>query len=864
VLLKVTHKNGQMDTIEKLNTEEDIYSLLKTMGYHPLSSTEVRRLRGGTEANPLLEDILKQQLNRLNQIEYKGSQYKFSARNIEDAFFTLKYAASSDYNRMFHLLRYGRVYPETIRSDSKSFTINFIDWENIENNEYHIARGFETGFDNEKVWMDMVLFVNGIPLVLMDFRSSGGSGNALFKLWQLMNDDSLNPTPISFAQLLLSFSSQYVEYNTTYSGDTAWPVWNGPLNNLCSPQQLLDLMKRFILSNPDTKYIARHHQMNAVHKTLEKIKLYNPDGSRKGGVISHTAGSGILYTMIFLSQNLLLEKNIDRARVLIVTDRTEMDEQIGRMFSQFILPAVTRATTSGHLLELLKEDTPVVTTVMNKFYTFPDDYVYSKSTTELFILIDEVQRGYSGAFYRKMREIFPSACYIGFTRTPFSRKEIVSQHEFFDLIDAYTLEHAVERGVVLPIIYEQRITEANKVLKSLPGAAAFNGPWNKLRKSTAVFSAKESIREIGDDITRHFYIANKGTGFKGLLATPSKAAAVGYWQYFQEKKGSDRFINAAIIISDMSGSAEHDSAFSKYYREMLSLYGSQKEYEADVLQKVKTGSDEIELLIVVDRLLTGFDAPYINTLYLARYMQEHTLMQAIARVNRPAEGKPYGQVIDYVGAMSENIGMIPLKEEAQKLDEYFGTLSRLVIQGETSRAFVKAVVQCKSILQLTDFSETSFKMFTKPKIRKYQRQLLTFEEVAQKIMTDRLPPATGSSSQARMADIRVPDKTPIPPILNDHQLATSFFVSLKEILEKTGARLPDKKVAEYCLLTAGEVTKLMTRDWQTSTKAHREISNFLEDSILIFTRQYNTQLSFTEIDNILDLFLDAAQHAVTD
>lgn len=857
-----------------------ILSSLKNLGYSPVSSSAL-----GT-GSPLLEKILRQQLNKLNGFEYEGRQHKFSSHNLEDAFLTLKHAPSSDYNRMFYLLRNGKSYKETIQSDSKIFNVHYIDWENVKNNKFHVAREFDTVVGNKRMKSDVVLFVNGIPLVLIELKLSGGKHD-VFNQWEILNNNQPVATPISFAQLFLSISPQGGEYNTPGANNTNWAVWepvdeNGRidlqqdiLDNLCEPAKLLDFIKRFIITDDERRLVARCHQFRAVEQTLKKIRDYNPNGSRKGGIISHPTGSGTTRTMIFLVRSLMMEKDIVRPHLFIVTDRIDMDNQIKKIFSQSGLP-VTQALSIRHLLELLKnDDDPIITTVMSKFYHIPADHISKVSSRELFILVDEVQRGHSGSFHHKIHELFPRACYIGFSRTPFVRKGATHTTDSNELIHEYSLGQAVKSKTTLPILYEQRMIE-DKVLSSDEiGKAISITSWKIFQQNILKFSHKSTIQKIAEDVTTHFYASNKGTHFKAMLVAPSQDAAVRYQQYFDAKKGTDSQINTAIVVAGMEHLSAHTNSVGDYFAEHIApKYGNEQVYIQDVLHKFRSPTNDIELLIVVNHLLTGFDAPNLNTIYLTRYMRSHILMQTIARVNRFAENKAYGQVIDYVGVMDEFRGylnktvdpntvmemeqsLLPVKEEAQRLESYFTELDHLkeqllsvsdrkwqLSQGE----FLSILLKCQSVLRLNVFSKEAFSAFSKKEIKAFKDQLSFYEKLSADLRSSFIYPVLRDPQK----DIMIPDP------LFDHPLAIAFFEILKEMLKKKGITIPEVKIVEYSLQAANNMGEMATRDWQMSTKVQRRMNNYLEDSLLAFSRENGITLLFKEIDDLLAGFLQAA------
>ncbi|MEZ2442338.1 HsdR family type I site-specific deoxyribonuclease [Chitinophaga sp. RCC_12] len=864
---------------EASNMTRHFCNLLKKMGYRPLSPSEVLLAQGGVKDVPLLEDILEQQLIQLNKPLYQDNRYKFSVHSIEEAFLSLKYAHPSQYNKMYNLLLHGKPHLETVQSGGKRINIQYIDWDNAGNNKFHYVREFEATFGNEKVKIDLILFVNGIPIVLVDFNSSGAN-HMVFDKWEALNSKQHKNTPVSFSQLFLSISPYQVKYNTTSGGSNVWPIWRTSENdvtivedvvyNLCEPTNLLHYIKHFILNGDETREAARRHQVNAVQQALKRINSHKRGDLERGGVIAHPAGSGIVTTIMFLAQNLLMAKQIAHSKILIVTDRQEIDEQIENTFSQYGLP-IAQASSGRHLLELLGDGPTIITTTLKKLYHFLPAPFYDRDQ-ELFILVEEIQRGNSGALHQKLREIFPSACYIGFTKMPVLKKEYV-QYSPSGLIHSFTLTEAMENNISLPILFESRY---NKAEVHPENVQKVKKTWKKLDQSITMVSNDETINRIADDITSHFYAYNKGTSYKAILATPSRLSAIKYKQYFDSKKGSNREINTAIFISNMS---DMPSPF-------FSDYEDQQDYEQNILQEIKSSPSEVELIIVCDRLLTGFDAPLINTIYLTKYLRSHSLLQAIATVNRPYPGKTYGLVVDYVGVIDQmktdlspfneqnETGkkmIIPVREEVQQLKYYIAALDDLknallktkgkksktpiyyrLSEAELKALYLRKLEQCEVLLKLSDCNTS---MYSLNEMKSYEEQILSHRELLKSIQS---PIGELSFLPMQTVNILLPGKEAVPHFLAEDQLAITFFMLLKGILGNKGLLVKDEQIAECALQAATNFKTLSIRDWQISTKVRREMNNSLEDLLVAFNRQYDSVLSFSEIDDLLDSFLKAA------
>jgi type I restriction enzyme, R subunit len=387
---------------------------------------------------------------------------------------------------------------------------------------------------------------------------------------------------------------------------------------------------------------------------------------RNGGVIWHTQGSGKSLTMALLAKQIF--QQIHNPKILVVTDRVDLDDQISETFRKVDVP-VKNAKTGNHLAELLQSKTDaVVTTIVNKFEAALKK-MEPLTTPDLFVLIDEGHRTQYGTFNVKMQKVLPNACFLAFTGTPLMRNEKSTAQKFGGIIDAYTIREAVADGAIVPILYEGRHAVQDVNQKAIDKgferiAAHLSEPEQadlkrKNSRANPIAGTEQRIHEIAEDISAHFE-QNWGrdrTGeremFKGMVVTPSKAVAIRY------KKAFDLIgkLDTEVVISAPDDREGHDSQVYKptddvvdFYHGMQKRYG--KDFEKPLIDRFKK-TDQPELLIVVDKLLTGFDVPRVVVMYLCRKLKDHTLLQAIARVNRVAEGKSFGFIIDYEGILSQ-------------------------------------------------------------------------------------------------------------------------------------------------------------------------------------------------------------------
>ena len=377
----------------------------------------------------------------------------------------------------------------------------------------------------------------------------------------------------------------------------------------------------------------------------------------------HTQGSGKSLTMVMLAKYILMELKDCHPRVVIVTDRKELDAQIAATFAHTRLTPA-RATSGRHLVELVNSArADVITSIINKFNTVERQEVKNPSR-DIFVLVDESHRSNYGLMATRMRSVFPNACYIGFTGTPLMKSEKNTMARFGRLIHKYTIRDGVEDGAIVPLIYEgrfveQKVDEENidlwfkQTTRRLTEAQRedLRRKWSSIRRLT---STDARIKRIALDISEHFIEGYKDTGFKAMLATNYKRDAIRYLQCF-EQFGD---LSCAVVISppDMREGVDDadegaDDLVVSFWNKMMQQYGDADRYEEAIKNRFCDG--EIDILIVCSKLLTGFDAPLCQVLYIDKELKEHGLLQAIARTNRLHEGKDYGLIVDYRGLIEK-------------------------------------------------------------------------------------------------------------------------------------------------------------------------------------------------------------------
>ena len=686
---------------EMSTSQRPAIEVLQKLGYKYISEEENKKLRNYILTDVIFKDILAKKLNEINSYEYKGEKYKFSASTIGQAIKDLNEdlvtGLISTNEKIYDLLTLGKSYQENMIDGTKrSFDIKYIDFEHPENNDFYVTEEFSVLRMNGKDYArpDIVLFVNGIPLAVIECK------DASVPIIQAISQNIRNQKPdyipqlFKFIQIVMAANKNETKYATCGTPDKFWSTWNEQyvekqnelldktvigrqvtkqdrdIISLFEKERFLELIKDFIIFEAGTKKICRYQQYFAVEAMLERIMH-----DKKGGVVWHTQGSGKSITMVYITKKIMEDKEIQNPQVVIVTDRVDLDKQIHKTFNRIGVEAA-RATTGNNLTDLIKDEkVRVITTVVNKFETVVKSGV-SVDAPNTFILVDEGHRTQYGEINRRMQEVFKGAIYISFTGTPIMKRDRNIFDKFGGLIHKYSLDDALKDKAIVPLIYEGKMVDQevskeaidmrlDMLTRNLTEEQKTDvmKKWSRFEK---VASSEQRLELIAWDIAKNYNETLKGTGFNAMLACNKKIEAVKYYNIFREEFPE---LEVAVVISppDMregEGSIDEDTndIVKKFYINALSNYKNEEEYEETIKSKFING--DIDILIVVDKLLTGFDAPKASTLYLDKQIKEHNLLQAIARVNRLCDGKDYGYIVDYRGLLGELDKALTMYQEA--------------------------------------------------------------------------------------------------------------------------------------------------------------------------------------------------------
>ncbi len=658
-------------------TQNRLIALLsKQLGYANLGSYEEREDNSNIE-----EDLLKSFLQK------KG----YSDNLISKAIFDLKKQAAINTSddlypvnkAVYSQLRYGVKVREEAGENVQ--TVNVIDWENPAANDFYIAE--EVTVRGEKIKRpDIVIYVNGIALGVLELkRASVSVTEGIRQNLDNQQHRFIKPFFSTIQLVLAGNDTQGLYYGTTKTSEKYFLKWKednynySPDKNLldqhiiqfCNKERLLDMIHNFIVFDSGVKKLCRPNQYFGIKEAQKYI------AKKEGGIIWHTQGSGKSLTMVWLAK--WMRENVKDARLLIITDRTELDEQIEKVFKG-VDEAIYRTTSGSDLISKLNVASPwLLSTLIHKFggkeENVASEFIEELKTPKnfkakgnLFVFIDECHRTQSGDMHDAMKAILPEAMFIGFTGTPLLKKDKKKSIEIFGpYIHTYKFNEAVEDGVVLDLLYEARDVEQHvldqkgidewfdavtKGMNDIP-KAELKQKWGTMQK---VLSTKTRLEKIAFDIIKDFKTKPRLNNGKGnaILVARSIYEACRYYEIFNNFS----FKKCAIITSfepstqSIKGESTGEGETEKLeqfetYQKMLN--GKDREsFEKDAKKQFIDEPSNMQLLIVVDKLLTGFDAPCCTYLYIDKQMQDHGLFQAICRVNRTEkEDKEFGYIVDY-------------------------------------------------------------------------------------------------------------------------------------------------------------------------------------------------------------------------
>lgn len=742
------------ETKEDYSSKIPALATLMALGWEYLSPTDCLRKRGG-HREVLLKDelvaVLQTRRFTFRGRAYGLSSNAIDTIVRELSAPSLQHGLTAANRQLYEKLCLGITVTEFIDGKKCQPTIPIIDWQDMTNNHFQVTEEMEVlntqGTSTRRP--DIVGYVNGIPLVVIEAKrpdSENPNKNRVEEgVSQMIRNQYLDEIPVlfSYAQLLLSISGDEGLYGTTETKAGFWGNWkdeafgeshftaikNTPLSDqqqqalfankpkammkyfkslwskpqlatkqdhllisLLTPERLLEFIRFSILFDKKKgKIAARYQQFFAVKQLLARVDQRNHDGGREGGIIWHTTGSGKSFSMVFLTKALLLHPSLSDCRILVVTDRTDLEKQLANTFlsggaygSDIAAKKEgtnARAKTGKDLAKRIGQGNErIIFSLLQKFNTASKQPECFNPSDNIVVLVDEGHRSHGGENHERMRKSLPNASFIAFTGTPLLKEEKVDS-KFGPILHSYTMRRATEDKAIAPLLYEERKqlldVNAKAIDKWFDKITARLTPEQqrdlkkKFSRKEHVYGAEHRIELIALDIADHFseHFKKLDLGLKGQLATDSKRSAIRY------KKALDAtgVVTSAVIISPPDTREGHQDTDESNLPEVQQWWkryvtGNPEQYEKDTIDNFATDG-EPDLLIVVDKLLTGFDEPKNAVLYIDKPLKEHNLIQAVARVNRLHKDKQYGLLIDYRGILPELdvaiLGYQKLEEQTQ-------------------------------------------------------------------------------------------------------------------------------------------------------------------------------------------------------
>ncbi len=707
--------------------------LLSTLGWTYFSPEQALAAREGKTEQVVLRQLLHQYLQGY-RFRFAGYDHPLSAQSIAQILNEVCSPALNEgllkaNERLYNHMLYGMAVTEFVNGKKVSPTVALIDWANVGNNQLVVTDEFSVlrsnGVDSRRP--DMVCFVNGLPLVVIEAkRPDGATGKGptidegISQSLRNQRQDEI-PQLFAYSQLLLSINGHEGRYGTCGTPLKFWAAWREEdlteakmhalkntvldaaqqqalfgarphadlawyqswcggelavsdqdrlLISLLSPERLLELMRYFVLFDRKVgKIVARYQQVFGIKRLIERVNTKKPGGGREGGVIWHTTGSGKSLTMVFLSKAMILHDSLKACRIVVVTDRIDLETQLSNTFASSGELAVSQdraaamATSGTRLAEQIGQGQErIVFSLIQKFNTATKLPQCVNTSEDIIVLIDEGHRSQNGENHQRMIKALPNAAFVAFTGTPLLKDDKTTT-KFGSIIHAYTMQRAVEDGTVTPLLYEERKPDLNVNERAIDSwfERITDGLTTeqkadlkrKFAQKKQVYSADDRIRLIAHDIADHFS-RNIDEGLKGQLACDSKASAIKYKQYLDEIGLFESAVVMSAPDTREGNTAVDEAALPEVNRWWKKNVGNEDEqaYTKKVIERF--GRDnELKLLIVVDKLLTGFDEPRNTVLYIDKPLKQHNLIQAIARVNRLHPQKQYGLLIDYRGVLAE-------------------------------------------------------------------------------------------------------------------------------------------------------------------------------------------------------------------
>jgi type I restriction enzyme R subunit len=713
--------------------EQAVIELFESMGYTHLYAPDLER----DYADPLLGDALREAMARINSglPEDAVEEALAKVRNLDAGSLAQKNQRFTDY------LQNGVPVKYFEKGEERSTLVKLIDYDHPQKNTFHMVNQFIFQENGNTRRPDVILFINGLPLVLMELKSPSkdevGAENAYNQIRNYTQDIPslfyynaicvISDLSTNKAGTITSGLDRFMEWKTKDGSEavSGFAQFDTFYEGMFQKERLLDILKNFILFSDDgkkpIKILAGYHQYFAVRKAIEKAKIATrTDG--KGGVFWHTQGSGKSLSMVFYAH--LLQEALNSPTIVVMTDRIDLDDQLYTQFCKcaaFLRQMPVQAESKENLTKLLdgRAANGIIFTTMFKFERGEKPLSERRN---IVVMADEAHRGQYGfdekivmtrndqgeteahtviGNARIIHDALPNATYVGFTGTPISAKDRNTREVFGDYIDIYDMTQAVEDGATRPVYYESRVVALKldentlalidatyDILEQQSDAATIEKSKKMLGQMESVLGADSTIQSLCEDIVEHYEKnrANLLTG-KAMIVAYSRPIAMKIYRKLLELRPSWQE-KIGVVMTGGNNDPED-------WKEIIGT----KAHKEELARKFKDNDDPMKIAIVVDMWLTGFDVPSLATMYVYKPMHGYNLMQAIARVNRVFKDKEGGLIVDYVGIASAL--KAAMKEYTKRDQSRYGDMN---IAKVAYPKFKEKLQVCKDLLHGYNFS----------------------------------------------------------------------------------------------------------------------------------------------------------------
>jgi len=565
--------------------------------------------------------------------------------------------------------------------------IRLIDFDNISKNSFILTNQFKIRARETKI-PDIVMFVNGIPLVVGEAKTPVRPAVSWFDGAHDINVVYENSVPQLFVPNVFSFSTEGKEVfigavRTPLEYWAPWRIENGKdelshlmglqdvagqLKHLLQPSTLLDILQFFTVyatsgKKRKIKIVTRYQQYEGANAIVQRVR----DGKIRKGLIWHFQGSGKSLLMLFAAQKMRKQEDLNNPTILIVVDRVDLDTQLTATFNTAEVPNMVTTDSIKELHKLLEQDTrKIVITMVHKFR---DAYPDMNSRDNIIVMVDEAHRTQEGDLGRKMRAALPNSFLFGLTGTPINKADrntfwaFGAEQDTGGYLSRYTFQESIRDNATLPLHFEPRLPDyhidtegldiAFKELANDLTESDRNKLSQKAAKMSVFLKSPERVRKIVTDIVEHFRSHVEPDGLKAMIVTPDRHACIQYKAELDKLIGDE----SSVVVISISANDEFE------FKQKWSL---DKDQQEKVIEKYNDPDSSLKFLIVTARLLTGFDSPILQTMYLDKSLKDHTLLQAICRTNRLFPNKTFGRIVDYFGVFDDTARALAFDEESVK------------------------------------------------------------------------------------------------------------------------------------------------------------------------------------------------------